>query len=158
MSRVMRQISPTFNMSYELMIGNTICLKSIKHCSAHHILEVTFCVIYLWEAIFWPQNMFCDILANISDCRRTLTVEAWEEGQVRGQRRQRFEMKVVIFSLTYEFFDSTILRLRDTQLTGEIVAPNIWAPSHLNSKYNLSSTFTKILFGRKFWYIKFWVT
>ena len=63
----------------------------------------------------------CDILADISDRRRTLTVKAREEGQVRGRRRRWFEVKVVKFSLTYEFLDSTILRSRDAQLTGEIV-------------------------------------
>ena len=51
-----------------------------------------------------------DILAYISDCQRTLTVGAREEGQVRGRRQRRFEVLVVKCSLTYELFGSTILR------------------------------------------------
>ena len=98
------------------------------------------------EAVSWPDE--CDILADISDRRRTLTVEARKEGWVRGRQRRRFEVKVVIFSLTYEFLDSTILRSREAQPTGEIVASAIWAPSHLNTWYNPSSRFTKILFER----------
>ena len=35
----------------------------------------------------------CDILADISDCQRTLTVESREEGQVRGRRGRRFEVR-----------------------------------------------------------------
>ena len=49
------------------------------------------------EAITCAEEA-CDIPADISDRRRTLTVGAREEGQVRGQQCQRFEVKVVFFS------------------------------------------------------------
>ena len=51
------------------------------------------------KAAFICAEEACAILADISDRRRTLTVEAREEGQVRGQQQRRFEVKVVNFSL-----------------------------------------------------------
>ena len=40
----------------------------------------------------------CDILADISDRQRILTVEAHKEGQVRRQQRRRFAVTAVNFS------------------------------------------------------------
>ena len=67
-------------------------LNLIRRLSLDVLRTGTICT-----AAFIRTEEACDILANISDCRRELTVEAREEGQVRGQRRRRFEVKVVRF-------------------------------------------------------------
>ena len=63
---------------------------------------------------------------------KALTVRASNEGQVREVTTTTVRGEGGKIFLTYELLGSTILRSRNAQFTKDILAPVIWAPSHLH--------------------------